>query len=202
MKKQKITPIIFDLSEVYLKGLIGVEHYLEPVLKMEPKEIYSKLIGENFGKLMHGKITEDEYWQEIIKQNKFDTDIKHFKKAIRDNFAEIKWTREIIEELKNKGYKMGLLSVHAKEWVEHLEKKFDYHKLFHSTMYSFDIGILKPDKRSYLLIMEKLKSKPGECLFIDDSEKNIIAAEELGINVVHFKNPEQLKKDLEKLNLL
>jgi len=65
MKKQKITTIIFDLSEVYLKGLIGVEHYLEPVLKMEPKEIYSKLIGENFGKLMHGKITEDEYWQEI-----------------------------------------------------------------------------------------------------------------------------------------
>ena len=124
------------------------------------------------------------------------------KKAIRNNFAEIKWTREIIEELKNKGYKMGLLSVHAKEWVEYLEKKFDYHKLFHSTMYSFDIGILKPDKRSYLLIMEKLKSKPEECLFIDDSEKNIIAAEELGINVVHFKNPEQLKKELEKLNLL
>ncbi len=197
-----ITTIIFDLSEVYLKGLIGVEHHLEPILKMSPNKIYPKLTGENFNQLMNGKISEEEYWQKIIKNKGFDIEVEHFKSAIRANFEEIGGTREIIEKLKLGEFKLGLLSVHAKEWVDYCEEKFDYHKLFHSTMYSFEVGISKPDKKAYELILEKLKVKPEECLFIDDKEKNIIAAEELGIKTIHFKGSNQLKKELlDKFNI-
>jgi 2-haloacid dehalogenase len=39
-------------------------------------------------------------------------------------------------------------------------------------------------------------------LFIDDSLRNIEGAQAVGLPGIHFKNPEQLKSDLRKLNVL
>ncbi|MDA2922753.1 HAD family phosphatase [Patescibacteria group bacterium AH-259-L07] len=196
-----VTTIIFDLAEVYLKGLIGVEHILEPILGLSAKEIYPRLQGEDLASLFHGEISEDEYWQRIVKKNDWKVENGVLKKAIRENFEEIEGTREIIEQLKEKGYKLGLLSVHTKEWIEHCNKKFDYHKLFDSILYSFEVAASKPDKKVYKLILERLKAAPEECVFIDDSPVNLIPAEELGIKTIHFENPKQLKKELVSLGI-
>ncbi len=194
-----ITTIIFDLSEVYLKGLLGIQHCLEPILKINANKIYPKLKGEELVALFHGELTEEEYWKKIILKNKWKIDINSLKKAARENFEEIEGVREIIKKLKERRFKLGLLSIHTKEWVDYCEKKFDYHKLFHSILYSFEVGISKPDKKIYELILEKLESKPGECIFIDDNEKNLIPAQELGIKTILFKNSKQLRKELTSL---
>lgn len=191
-----ITTIIFDLADVYLKGILGIEHYLEPILGIKAKEIYPMILGEELESLFRGEITEEEYWKKIIKKNNWNIDVKLFKKAIRNNFREIRGTREIIEKLREKGFKLGLLSVHAKEWIDYCNKKFDYHKLFYSILYSFEVGIRKPDKRIYELILERLKAKPNECVFIDDQERNLVPARELGMKTVCFEDSEQLKKEL------
>ncbi len=197
------TTVIFDLSEVYLRGLKGTEEILEPLLKIPVENIKEILLhGKHTSKFFHGEVNEKEFWRSVKDEGNWNISTKKLKEAVRKNFSEIEGTREIIEELKNKRYKMGLLSVHAKEWIDHLEKRFDYHKLFHSILYSFEVGVSKPDKKSYQLILEKLDAKPEECLFIDDHEKNIAAAKELGISTIHFKNSIQLKEELRRLNLL
>ena len=38
--------------------------------------------------------------------------------------------------------------------------------------------------------------RPGECVFIDDNEANIKAADTFGIKTVHFKNYDQAYKEL------
>lgn len=199
--KTRITTIIFDLSEVYLTGLYKTEHHLAKLWNIEQKEIYEKNKESGLFEFFNGKISEDEFWRRVIKNNNWPISLKEIKELVRKNFNEIEGTREIIERLKKKGYKLGLLSVHSKEWVEHCERKFDYHKLFHSISYSFEVAVCKPDKEAYNHILKKLKAKPEECLFIDDQLKNIKAARDLGISAILFKNPEQLKKDLKKLGI-
>ncbi len=198
----QITTIIFDLAEVLLTGLLGVERHLEPILGIRAEEIEKMLHGKELISLFHGEITEEEYWLKVTKKNRWDVNVRILKETIRSNFVEIEGTRRIVERLKEKGYKLGLLSVHTKEWVDHCVKKFDYHKLFHSTQYSFEVQLSKPDKRAYKLILQKLASKPEECLFIDDNPKNVKAAEELGMQTIHFKNAKQLKKELELRHIL
>ena len=198
-----ITTIIFDLAEVYLKGFCGVEEYLEEILGMNAIEIRNKLQGgPEFQLLMEDKITEDEFWKKVIQRNKWDIEIHHLKKAIRDNFDEIEGTREIIERLKEKGFKMGLLSDHSREWIDHCDKKFDYHKLFHSTQYSFEVECCKTSTKTFKLLLKKLDEKAKNCLFIDDSEKNIKVAKSIGLNVIQFKDPEQLKKELTSFSII
>lgn len=194
-----ITTIIFDLSEVYLRGLLGIEYYLEQNynIKIDNSEWHDEYLQ----KLFHGEITEEEFWITIIRTHGWTVTVDDLKKTVRQNFKEIQGTRRLIEQLKENGYRLGLLSVHAREWIEHLEKEFDYHKLFDSVLYSFEVGISKPDRKAYQLILEQLKVKPDECIFIDDSIQNLEGAKLLGITTVLFENAEQLVKDLRSLNI-
>jgi len=197
-----ITTIIFDLGGVYIKTFKGIEHHLEPILGIKAEEIYSKLLGKELDSLVRGKLTEEECWLKIIEKNNWKVDVELLKKAIRDYFEEIKGTRKIIERLKERGFKLGLLSIHVKEWVDYFDKKFDYHKLFHSTLYSFEVGLRKPEKRMYELILLKLDSKPEECIFIDDNSKFLVPAKELGMKTIHFRSPSQLENELKGMGLL
>jgi FMN phosphatase YigB (HAD superfamily) len=47
--------------------------------------------------------------------------------------------------------------------------------------------------------LEKAGSNAGECLFIDDTQKNIDAATELGFQTLLFITPEQFLQDITPL---
>lgn len=127
--------------------------------------------------------------------------IEDLKESVRKNFKEVRGTRKIIEGLRQKGYKLGLLSNHVKEWVEYCEEKLSYTSLFDVVSYSFEALVCKPDKEAFKIILHKLQSKPKQTLFIDDQPKNIKTAEELGIKSILFESAPQLKNDLYKFGI-
>lgn len=194
-----IKAIIFDLGEVLLHGLLGTEEYISE--KYGLKVVNDHWHIKEIEKFFHGEITEDEYWQAILDKYKWPITLEQLKEAIRQNFKEIEGTREVIQELKKNGYKLGLLSVHAKEWIKYCEEQYGYHQLFDSVLYSFEVAVSKPDRKAYELILEKLQLKPEECVFIDDKLGNITAAQQLGIQGIQFFNAVQLKKDLQDLKI-
>lgn len=53
---------------------------------------------------------------------------------------------------------------------------------------SCDDKLRKPDKKAFELILERLKVRPEESIFIDDKQENIDAAEKLGIKTILFEN--------------
>lgn len=190
-----ISTIIFDLSEVYLRGMKGIEKQISDLTGQTVLD--NKLFfGKTTEKFFHGKISEDEFWQIYIQENSWKTSIDVLKQLVRKNMTEIQGTRGIMEKLKENGYKLGLLSIHAKEWVEHCEAQYHYHQLFDARTYSYEIGISKPDPKAFLLLLDKLQAKPQESLFIDDYIVNVDAAKKLGLQAVQFITPEQLQVDL------
>ncbi len=192
-----ISTIIFDLSEVLLSGMYGSEAKIGQLIGKPVSPDYLYIQKETWD-FFHGKITEDTYWQLIIERSGWELSIPTLKELVRSQMNEIAGTRKIIEKLRAKGYKLGLLSVHAKEWIAHLETKYDYHKHFHQVMYSYQVGVSKPDPQAFKLILESLQVKPTETLFVDDSEENLETAKSLGMHTIHFKNAKELKKELQK----
>lgn len=194
-----IKAIIFDLAETLIQGIVSVHEYLEQVLQIEIK--HENLHINELEELFHGKISEDTYWEAMIRIHGWNISLDKLKKAVRNNFIEITGTRKIIEELKHNGYKLGLLSVHAKEWVEYMNKVYDYHKLFDAISYSYIEAVSKPDKKAYEIILNRLGVKPNESIFIDDNPRFVKAAEAIGIKGIVFKNPQQLREELKKLKI-
>lgn len=195
-----IKTVIFDLSEVLLHGLLGVEDYLNQIYGLKVENSQWKIA--EMDKFFHGEITENMYWQAVIGKYGWTITVEQLYDAVRTNFYEIEGTRLVIEELKHNGYALGLLSVHSREWIEYCEREFGYHKLFDSVMYSYEVAVSKPSKKAFELITEKMNVKAEECLFVDDSAVNIQSAKDLGMHVIQFIDAAQLRSELVELRLL
>ena len=75
MSSFKIQTIIFDLAEVYLQGLIGIESHISNMFNIDlPSKLINSLhiSGEKLLQLFKGKITEQEYWLSVINKNNYE----------------------------------------------------------------------------------------------------------------------------------
>jgi len=62
-------------------------------------------------------------------------------------------------------------------------------------------GLVKPDPRIYRVFCERYGLAPDSCVFIDDSEANIVAARRFGMHGIHFTDPRLLRAELIALGL-
>jgi 2-haloacid dehalogenase len=62
-------------------------------------------------------------------------------------------------------------------------------------------GLVKPDPRIYRVFCERYGLAPESCVFIDDSEPNVIAARKFGMHSIHFRDPVQLRRELLELGM-
>ena len=70
-------------------------------------------------------------------------------------------------------------------------------KIFDGGIYSYQEHLMKPNYDIYELLINKFKLKKDETIFFDDKEKNVVAANEIGIKAVVFKSISDIENNLE-----
>lgn len=196
----EITTVIFDLSEVLLRGMLGAERYISQVVGAPVT--HAQLKVQELDGLFRGRITEDAYWKAVIEQNKWPrADKNRFKEAIRKNFREIRGTRAVIEKVRWSGYQLGLLSVNGMEWTIFCETMHRYEHLFDTVSYSCDTGFCKPEFQANFGVLRELGVTPGESVLVDDKLVNVCAARRLGMQGIRFLSAWQAERDLRKIGV-
>ena len=110
---------------------------------------------------------------------------------------EIEATARLIPELKMAGYRVIVLSNMSKEYIDFLRKKPVY-RHFDEEIISCEVGLVKPEREIYELLLTRYGLRPDETIFIDDRQENVDAAAELGITPFLFdrRNPEKSCEEL------
>jgi len=111
-------------------------------------------------------------------------------------------TEAAIEDLHRAGvpqFGLSNISQHTIEGTKAMSPAFER---LQGIVVSGDEGIIKPDPAIFRLAAERFGHAPADMLFVDDSEKNIRAAEDLGFDVHHFTDPAALRPALEARGLL
>ncbi len=72
-----------------------------------------------------------------------------------------------------------------------MNRKFGLGELVDLMIFDGEEGVAKPDARIYQLTLTRLGVQPDEVVFVDDKERNVDAAQQLGMHTVHFKNTAQ-----------
>jgi len=107
---------------------------------------------------------------------------------------------EIIERFHHAGYIVSLMSntydIHARS-----NELRGFYDAFDNLFLSNEIGLVKPNIEKYKHVLNKLNTKPKECIFIDDKIANLIPARELGIIVVRFESLEKFKNQLNEIGI-
>lgn len=109
-------------------------------------------------------------------------------------------TAELIAELKGESYRLFVLSNMSKEYIDFL-RKMPVYQYFDGEVISCEVGLNKPEREIYSLLLDKFNLDPLQTMFIDDRKENVVAAAELGIVPFHFdrKNPEQSCNQIREL---
>ena len=101
-----------------------------------------------------------------------------------------------IQELKEKGYRVLVLSNFAHKAYEDCKDVLDFLDYVDGGILSFRDKVVKPEPEIYRLLLERYDLKAEECVFLDDTEKNLPPAEALGMRTIHFRNKEQAVEEL------
>ena len=196
--------IMSDLSEVIMQGYMGVGQELSPILNIPIEEIELEKT-KNFPlfiKLMEGKLSEDEYIKKFLEITKWNISIEDFKNVVRKVLKKkIPGTIDILKELKNY-YKLVLLSDNVREWVDYILKVNKDLEIFDYKFFSYELESIKEDNITFVKVLDKIKAKPEEVFFIDDSLENIKSTESIGITGVQFTTAEELEQKLKEKLIL
>ena len=200
-----INYIFFDRGEVLTT--IGTKNIIIKRIMDEfnlDRQIVLDTFDSHTQNLDRGVITEAEFWSNFLEDLGLDPKTPHnidLCEIYRINTKINSSTFEIAEELRNKGYRMGIitntiLSIHEYNQIIGLYNGFN------PVVASCDVKYMKPEIQIYQLALEKVKQDPKHCLFIDDKEKFLEPASSLGMKTIHYTSSSRLEKELRALKVL
>ena len=188
--------VIFDLSEVLIAGLLGVERPLSPELGVPQDEILPLFGGDRFIELLLGDISEDSYLRHVIARAGWEITSARLKAVIRGNFHnQVAGSLPILEGLAGR-VDLALLSDHAREWIAYIKRVHPFMRTFKRTFFSYDLQSTKSDPGTFRRVVEALSVPPARCLFVDDNLKNVEVARSVGITSIWFRDAGQLAAEL------
>jgi len=152
-----------------------------------------------------GKLTGLQFWQNIVRDAKLNLDATAVDELnlwdarmwTTQNPAMLAWQ----QQLKQHGIRTAILSNMGDTVLANIEREFDWLPRFDVLIWSYQHNMAKPEPAIYHLTLERLGTRPGESLFIDDKQPNIDAARALGMVAILFSTVEKLREDLIALGL-
>jgi putative hydrolase of the HAD superfamily len=148
-----------------------------------------------------GLVSSDQFFNEIVSLCNLSIPKSEFIKSYTDIFSPIHSTIDLIKELSDR-YRIGLLS-NTSEWdFMHVIETCEVYDMFDAVSLSFKVKAMKPDKKIYLDILGKLNARPEECVYIDDMDKYIVAAHQIGIQGIQYISHDTLLHSLKKLHIV
>lgn len=177
-----IRNVIFDIGNV-LVTFHPVE-YFYPVFKEKTETLCTYVFGSKEWALYdQGILTKEEVEKNLLDTYPKDKDailyiLTHWKEFMKP----IMPMKKLIEVLKEKGYKIFLLSNISEDSYLYLKREYPYFFDVDGGMYSYRIKRNKPDKKIYEELLSVYGINASESLFLDDRKENVDAAKALGFH--------------------
>ena len=148
-----------------------------------------------------GEITSKQFYEKFVEDLKLKINLKDFEKCYCDIFSRNLEVEKIIKSFKGK-VKLVLLS-NTNEWqYKYAKKRYKIIDMFDEYVLSYKVGMRKPNPFIFLEAIKKSKTMPWKCAYFDDIKEFVVMARLMGIRAYQYKNKEQLRKDLNNLNVI
>lgn len=176
--------LLIDMYGVIIKESKGyfIPYTFEHFDKMEHDRLTKAFREEKlFTKAGNGDLSSDEFLSLLGYQNPTQT-MQDYLTDFLTLDQDFLW----FAEQNYKQYDFVLLSNDVKEWSKYLFELYGLHKYFKESIVSGEIHMRKPETRIFSYAVQHIQCDPRECIFIDNSVRNLNAAQKTGINTVLF----------------
>ncbi len=116
--------------------------------------------------------------------------------------SDIPETADFLREVKAAGYGIYGLTNWSHETIHVAFERYPVFSEFDGIVVSGVEKLLKPDPRLYQILLDRYGLKADECVFLDDNQANVDAANALGITAIRFTTIEEVRPRLRELGIL
>lgn len=193
-----IKAIIFDLNGIFVTSPKLSDRFAAdfgvPIATFLPKlsEIMNKVRQPNAGPSF-------QYWEPVLAE----WGVKLSEQQFWDYWFKTEQTsNEIVEfttSLRNKGIKIFILSNNFKERADYYSHYPWLRDAVDKVYFSWQTGLVKPNPEAWINVLKENNLAADECLYFDDQEKNLKAAESIGIKSFMFTTADDLKRIVENI---
>lgn len=195
-----IRNIIFDIGGVLLN--YNPKTYLDKLnIEESKRKTLNDIIFHNpkWRDCLNGFISNSELIEYLVKENqKYKSEIEQIlsKENLKYMLPPKQEMIEYYKTLKQKGYKIYLCSNITKDTYNYIKDSFEIIQVADGGVFSCFENISKPNVEIYQKLIEKYDLDIGKSILIDDTKRNIISANDIGLKGILFNNIEDIKKIL------
>jgi glucose-1-phosphatase len=178
-----IKNIVFDLGNVLIS--FKPSEFFDK--KNYPENMKARILSDIFASkewlmLDNGEMTTPEVIDAIASRSSLKKEeIAHVFDLRTELIFPLDPNVKLLPELKKRGFRLYFLSNFPMDLFEEIKDGYYFFKYFDGGIISAEAKYSKPDNRIYEMLLEKYSLNPAECLYIDDLEVNVMAAEATGM---------------------
>jgi epoxide hydrolase-like predicted phosphatase len=191
VENTEITAIIFDCF-----GVLTTDTWRAFLDKLPP-ETDTDRARELNRQLNSGLIDHADFVQQIRELT--GKDIVEIENVAKSEISKNEVLLNYIRELKERGYKLAIMSNIASNWIRDTFLTPEEIELFDEMIFSYEVGMTKPDPRIFMLACERLRVSAHEAVMIDDIESYVEAAKAEGMAGIVYNDFVQMKSELEAI---
>lgn len=148
--------ICFDLDGLYFtsESFQRFKETLAPDIEKEKRDFVLALSDE-MKAFKLGNISEEEYRERVKKELGLSCSLEEIYTKLRDSYEVNPDVVQLANNLKDKGYKIGICSNNFVTRIRELDKKFHFLDDFDVHIFSYEVGAMKPDTKIFQVLIEK-----------------------------------------------
>ncbi len=192
--------VVFDFGMVLTGPPDAAAHAEMRRITGLEKERFESLYWADRHAYDEGKLTGIGFWQKLVSDAGLDLPASAIEELNRWD-ARMWTTIDPVmlawqQKLKAHGLLTAILSNIGDAVLASLKREFAWLSQFDVLVWSYQLGVAKPDPAIYRHVLEQLGTAAAETLFIDDKAVNVEAARALGMKSLKFTTVERLRTNL------
>ena len=171
VEREKFEPLLWAFRSEYDRGAVSFREYYKKIFSRLGADVSDSVIDEL-------RAIDHDSWKNINNE-----------------------TVKLMEEVKNAGYMLGILSNMPHDFLSWARKNIPVFALPQVSVFSCEAGIIKPEPGIYKKLLSEAGLEGNELVFFDDVEENVKGARALGIEAFLWKSAESARTILLSLGV-
>ena len=193
LRTHGIRAVLFDIGGVFVEDTVSAGLAMLAASGDVSLERLRQYRGRTRRAVDAGEVSEDRFWVDLCQQFNIGS---HGGFEIESLIVPIRGTIQILDAVVAAGFTAGILSNDSSSLARAKLAELGITSRFDAVTISAEVSAVKPEPEIYRIAARAVGQEPGQCLFVDDHESNLVTARELGMTVVRFETPVQAAKDL------
>lgn len=190
--------LLFDVMDTLVYD--PFRHEIPAFFGMSLRELLAQKHPSAWVRFEHGELDEDALLASFFADGR-SFDGAAFIDMLRAAYRWIDGIEPLLADLASVGVPMHALSNYPC-WYRLIEERLALSRYVAWSFVSCETGVRKPAPEAYLFASRALGVAPARCLFVDDRSVNCDAAREVGMDAIVFTDAAQLRRELERRDLV